>query len=71
MKLAQQAYNDAKAALDAAVKALAAAEAKRQQCLANLADARYALEQAKNDLGAAQWDLEKALAILYQAQARK
>jgi hypothetical protein len=29
------------------------------------------LEQAKNDLGAAEWDLEKALATLYQAQARK
>lgn len=53
MKLAQQAYNDAKAALESATKALAAAEAKRQQCLANLADAKYALEQAKNDLGAA------------------
>lgn len=53
MKLAQQAYNDANAALDAATKALAAAEAKRQQCLANLADARLGLEQAKNDLGAA------------------
>jgi hypothetical protein len=71
LKLAQQAYNDAKAALDAAIKALAAAEAKRQQCLANLAEARLGLEQAKNDLGAAEWDLEKALATLYQAQARK
>ena len=47
------------------------AEAKRQLWLANLADARYALEQTKNDLGSAEWDLEKALALLYQAQARK
>lgn len=53
MKLAQQAYNDAKNALDAATKALAIAEAKRQQCLANLADAKLGLEQAKNDQGSA------------------
>lgn len=39
--------------------------------MSNLAEAKYALEQAKNDLGAAEWDLEKALASLYQAQARK
>lgn len=71
LKLAQQAFNDAKNALEAATKALAVADAKRQACLANLAEARSGLEQAKNDQGAAEWDLEKALATLYQSQARK
>ena len=71
VKLAQQAYNDAKNALDAATKSLADADTKRQACLANLADAKSGLDQAKNDQGAAEWDLEKALATLYQSQARK
>lgn len=71
LKLAQQAYNDASKLLDSASKSLKAAEVQRQQCLANLADAKYALEQSKNDLGAAEYDLEKALSLLYQAQARK
>jgi len=57
--------------LDAAIKSLALADAKRQRCLADLAHARFTLQQAKNDLGAAEWDLEKAFAALYQAQARK
>lgn len=35
------------------------------------AEAKHALEQAKNDLGAVEWDLELALSSLYQVQARK
>ena len=71
MSLAQQAYDIAEHQLKEATIQLASAEAARQAALKVLQDASSADQKATSDLGAAEWNLNQAVAALNVANAAK
>ena len=71
LSLAQQAYDQADHQLKEATIQLASAEAARQAALRVLQDATAANQKATTNLGAAQWNLNQAIAALNVANAAK
>jgi hypothetical protein len=71
LSLAQQAYDIAEHQLKEATIQLASAEAARQASLKVLQDASSANQKATSDLGAAEWNLNQAVATLNVANAAK
>jgi hypothetical protein len=71
LSLAQQAYDQANHQLKEATVQLASAEAARQAALRVLQDASTANQRATSNLGAAQWNLNQAVAALNVANAAK
>jgi len=71
LSLATQAWNQANDQLKEATIQLAQAEAARQAALKVLSDATAANQKTISDLGAAQWNLNQAIAALNVANAAK
>lgn len=71
LSLAKQAYEQADHQLKEATIQLAAAEAARQAALKVLQDASAANQKATSNLGAAEWNLNQAVAALNVANAAK